>query len=191
MRALRRTHARGSCEAIGAQFRPPAAPTARGGDRRGMARGSGPRGSTGRLGGPVPGAFERARSAAAKLAGAAALQVYITKTPTATATPFLARILRVRQKDPGFRGFRPTRSRLAQRRKRPPDHARDSFGISQKVRLPDRALQRRWSQSTQRDHIALARSQCHGTSFRPRATMTSSPRCHVTKICVNAAAPRC
>ena len=117
--------------------------------------------------------------------------VYITKTPTATATPFLARILRVRQKDPGFRGFRPTRSRLAQRRKRPPDHARDSFGISQKVRLPDRALERRWSQSTQRDHIALARSQCHGTSFRPRPTMTSSPRCHVTKICVNAAAPRC
>ena len=38
VRALRRMHARGSCEAIGAPFRPPAAPTAKGGDRRGMAR---------------------------------------------------------------------------------------------------------------------------------------------------------
>ena len=41
------------------------------------------------------------------------VQVYSTKTPPATATPFLARLLRVSKKDPGFRGFRPRRSQLA------------------------------------------------------------------------------
>ena len=66
VRALRRMHARGSCEAIGAPFRPPAAPTAKGGDRSaGDGAYRGRAGQTkGRLRGPVPGAFERARRGA-------------------------------------------------------------------------------------------------------------------------------
>ena len=33
-------------------------------------------------------------------------------------------------------------------------------------------------------------SRSHGTSFRPRVTNASWTRCHVTKFCVSAAAPR-
>ena len=62
------------------------------------------------------------------------VQAYLLKTPVATATSFVARLMRVSQKDPGFRRFRPRRSRLAGCRDGPIDMARDNFNMAQKSR---------------------------------------------------------
>ena len=82
------------------------------------------------------------------------------------------------------------RSRLARRRSGALPPSKDSCRKSRFLRLPVHARSRRHAQSTQRGHINLRMSHSYGTRFRPRVRMTSWPRCHVTKICLKAAAPR-
>ena len=70
----------------------------------------------------------------APLLGLQGVQAYFLKTPVATATSFVARLMRVSQKDPGFRRFRPRRSQLDQRRSGPVNGAREKIKTAWKSR---------------------------------------------------------
>lgn len=82
------------------------------------------------------------------------------------------------------------RSRLACPYSQPPPPSKDRYRNSRFLRLPVHARSYGHAQSTQRGHISLAMSRSYGTRFRPGVTNSSWPRCHVAKICLNAAAPR-
>ena len=84
----------------------------------------------------------------------------------------------LRQKVRSFR----RRSRLARRRVSLVCRSRDSFRTSRKVALAVLVASRRRAQSTQRNHISLAMSRSHGTSFRIRARNLAQRRLLGQKI---------
>ena len=119
------------------------------------------------------------------------LQAYLAKKVVAGSTSFLARFLRPRvsftgQKCLSRRGGGTRRGGSIAR-----SHVREIAPSTRMfLHLPAIGPSRRPSESTQRGRVPLAMSRSQGTSFRIRATKSSWHRCHVTKICVSAAAPR-